>query len=235
MQSARCPAARRLCAFLAHDPTARFHSLHHASPAQPPRRFRSISHSPASQPSPKTPSIDQPTTPAISPQTHYDFFPNAIPDGAPPLGSFDIDLSALKKEYLQLQARVHPDRHTQADKHRAEQLSSAINTAYQTLKSPLLRAQYILSLKGIDTAEEAKLDDTELLEAVFQAQELLEDSGHEEEVLALQRLNEVRIRKSVEVIKELFKHGRWELAKDEAFRLKYWMNIKDSIEHPEDN
>src|SRR5689334_18493165 len=44
-----------------------------------------------------------------TPSTHYHFFPESLPSGPPPKGRFAVDLSSLKKEFLQLQARAHPD------------------------------------------------------------------------------------------------------------------------------
>jgi molecular chaperone HscB len=57
---------------------------------------------------------------SLTPQTHFDLFPKTIPNGPPPTGTFDIDLAQLKKEFLQLQAKAHPDRHAGPDKARAE-------------------------------------------------------------------------------------------------------------------
>lgn len=71
--------------------------------------------------------------------------------------AFDVSESGLSESYLSLQKRVHPDRYANksaTDQRIAVQASALINTAYQTLKSPLLRAEYMLELNGIDTANE---------------------------------------------------------------------------------
>lgn len=112
------------------------------------------------------------------PLPYYALFPQTLPDGAPPDGPFDIDVRALRREFLQLQAASHPDYHHSAQtdttdddsssssssssspssshsepRRRAEALSSHINAAYRTLSSPLLRAQYILAERhGVDLA-----------------------------------------------------------------------------------
>ena len=62
---------------------------------------------------------------------------------------FTIDKRQLAANFRQLQREVHPDRHAGKGKHQqllAMRFASYVNTAYQTLKSPLLRAEYLLEL-----------------------------------------------------------------------------------------
>lgn len=64
---------------------------------------------------------------------------------------FEIDAATLTERYHALQAEVHPDKHASAsDQQRllAVQTSTRVNDAYQCLKSPLLRAAYLLELAG---------------------------------------------------------------------------------------
>ena len=64
-----------------------------------------------------------------------------------------LDEAALDQAFRQLQAQVHPDRHARADdaqRRLAMQWSTRVNEAYQTLKSPLRRARYLLTLLGCD-------------------------------------------------------------------------------------
>ncbi|KAF2197796.1 Co-chaperone Hsc20, partial [Delitschia confertaspora ATCC 74209] len=165
------------------------------------------------------------------PQTHYDFFPISLPQGPPPKGSFKIDLSALKKEFLQLQSRAHPDLHTASNKSRAQALSSRINEAYKTLESPLLRAQYLLSLHGISTSsdETAKVEDQELLMEVMEVRERIEEAESEEEIAELREENEGRIKRSEEVLGEAFEGDDLEGARREAVRLRYWVNVREAL------
>lgn len=69
-----------------------------------------------------------------------------------------LDTEALDQRFLQLQAEVHPDRHVQAGeagRRLAMQWASRVNEAYQTLKSPLQRALYLLQLMGHDPQVES--------------------------------------------------------------------------------
>ncbi|HKW39306.1 MAG TPA: Fe-S protein assembly co-chaperone HscB [Burkholderiales bacterium] len=66
---------------------------------------------------------------------------------------FEVDLPALDARYRELQREVHPDRFaaaSQAEQRVSMQLATRVNEAYQTLKSPLRRAGYLLQLNGID-------------------------------------------------------------------------------------
>jgi len=63
------------------------------------------------------------------------------------------DLNKLNENNRELQRLVHPDKFANSDeseKRQAMQKTSLINQAFNTLKDPVLRLQYMLSLKGID-------------------------------------------------------------------------------------
>lgn len=65
------------------------------------------------------------------------------------------DLAALSDRYRELQREFHPDRFagkSERDRLLAVQWAATINQAFDTLKSPLKRAQYLLSLKDVDSS-----------------------------------------------------------------------------------
>ena len=168
---------------------------------------------------------------SLSPHNHYFLFPSTLPEGPPPKGPFPIDIPTLRREFLQLQARAHPDRHQGADKKRAEGTSALINEAYKTLSSPLLRAQYLLSLNGIEVAEDetAKVDDPELLMEVLEAREAIEGAQEEAEVENLKTENEQRVVEAEKLLGGLCEEGLWDEAKSEAVKLRYWVNIREAL------
>lgn len=93
--------------------------------------------------------------------------------------SFDLNLAQLHAAYRQLQDAVHPDRHTgggDAARLAAVQQSSLLNQAFDTLKSPLARAAYLLQLRGenVASASQADLGQDLLLEQI-QLREQLEE------------------------------------------------------------
>ena len=67
--------------------------------------------------------------------------------------STDLDISRLNEKNRELQQQVHPDRFatgTDVEKREAMQKTSLVNEAFNTLKDPVSRLQYMLSLKGVD-------------------------------------------------------------------------------------
>jgi molecular chaperone HscB len=77
-------------------------------------------------------------------QNHFELF------GLEP--GFELDLDNIAARYRDLQRAVHPDKFANAsDQERllSVQQAAQINEAYQTLKSPLSRARYLLELQGI--------------------------------------------------------------------------------------
>jgi molecular chaperone HscB len=169
------------------------------------------------------------------PSSHYDFFPNAIPQGPPPTGSFDIDLSALKRDFLRLQALAHPDRLPPERRAAAQGLSARINEAYRTLQSPLRRAEYLLELRGarVQADEEAVLGeaegDSEILMEVMEAREEAEEAETEEQISNLRTENNQRIEAVIGKLEEAFKKDELITAKREAVRLRYWVGVEDRL------
>ena len=131
-----------------------------------------------------------------------------------------------------MQAKAHPDRHQGADKARAEGASSQINEAYKTLQNPLLRAQYLLSLRGIDVGEDetAKVEDPELLMEVLEMREDIEAAQEEAELAPMKESNDQKIDQSVAILDDAFKRDDMVDAKEEAVKLRYWINIKKSLD-----
>ena len=65
--------------------------------------------------------------------------------------AFRIDSQTLDERFRKLQAQVHPDRFTQAsesERRASLQWATRVNEAYQSLKTPLSRAQYLIELAG---------------------------------------------------------------------------------------
>jgi molecular chaperone HscB len=71
--------------------------------------------------------------------------------------SFNIDLTKLESAYQSQVAKFHPDNFaagSDKEKNLALQNTSLINTAYDTLKSALLRSTYLLELEGVNAFDE---------------------------------------------------------------------------------
>jgi len=71
--------------------------------------------------------------------------------------AFAVDAERLERGYRDLQSRVHPDKFASAspaERRVSMQWATRANEAYRTLRDPVARARYLLSLKGFDTGEE---------------------------------------------------------------------------------
>lgn len=190
---------------------------------------------------------------------YYDLFPESLPQGPPPQGPFDIDVRALRREFLRLQAASHPDYFHSAStssssspssssdpasneaakrRRQAEATSSHINAAYKTLSHPLLRAQYILAERhGVDLAgDEAgnhtsvgAAADPALLVEVLEAREAIDEAESEADLEGPMAENEERIGRCLEGLTRAFAEGDVDGAIGEAVRLRYWESIKEGI------
>lgn len=102
---------------------------------------------------------------------HFEFFNLPV--------AYQLDLADLQQRYRKLQQALHPDRHasgSERDKLLAVQRTAQLNDAYQTLRSPLLRAEHILTLRGVDLQHEQKtLQDPEFLMAQMEWRERVEE------------------------------------------------------------
>jgi molecular chaperone HscB len=96
--------------------------------------------------------------------------------------SFRLDTLSLERQYRALQMAVHPDKSAHlpdAEQRVAMQQATFVNEAYQTLRSPLRRARYLLKLNDVDTQEETNtsmpmdflIAQMEWREAVIEAQQ----------------------------------------------------------------
>jgi molecular chaperone HscB len=134
-------------------------------------------------------------------RNHFELF------GLPP--RFRFDAAALDAAYRALQVEVHPDGAaggTDADRRMALQSSARVNEAYQALRDPVRRAQYLLALHGVETVNER---DTVLpiafLEAQLERREAASDAQAAGDVPALESLLD-EVRAETRVIEDHLAH-----------------------------
>lgn len=65
---------------------------------------------------------------------------------------------------------------------------------------------------------------------VLETREQIESAEHEEDLHELRRVNDERIQASEKVLEEAFRRDDLVTAKGEAVRLRYWINIKESLD-----
>lgn len=87
-----------------------------------------------------------------------------------------IDLGALEKTFHQLSRQYHPDYFSTAsasEKTQAVRMTALLNDAYRTLRHPVRRVEYLLSLYGFKS-DGSKVPQALLME-VFEINEQLEE------------------------------------------------------------
>ena len=126
--------------------------------------------------------------------------------------SFFISDSVLKDSYRREIARFHPDKFaskTDSEKLQALQNTSLLNTAFESIKSPLNRASYLLKLKGVDPFDEQDtameqdfmLSQIELREEL----ELIESKNNTDQLEDFVDRIESHVQSKVEIISNAFK------------------------------
>ncbi len=71
--------------------------------------------------------------------------------------AFALETGQLDRSYREIQSRIHPDRFAHAgdaERRASMQMTTQVNEAYRTLRSPVQRAKYLLELNGVDVAFE---------------------------------------------------------------------------------
>ena len=111
--------------------------------------------------------------------------------------SCQLDTAQLELAFRALQAQVHPDKSAHLadfEQRLAMQRSTLVNEAYQTLRSPIRRARYLLSLHGVDTQEETNTAmPVDFLMAQMEWREAVAEAAQARDISALGQL-EVRMK-----------------------------------------
>ncbi|UXC34988.1 Fe-S protein assembly co-chaperone HscB [Cupriavidus gilardii] len=105
---------------------------------------------------------------------------------------FTVDEAALDAAYRTVQSQAHPDRFAHAgdaERRVAMQWAAHANEAYRTLRQPLKRAIYLLSLRGIDIqAENNTAMAPDFLMQQMEWREALQDAVQQRDAAALDTL-----------------------------------------------
>ena len=155
--------------------------------------------------------------------------------------SYDLDLTELSKRYRKLQHTVHPDKFANAsdlERRLSMQQSALINEAYQTLKSPLQRARYMLQLKGVDLTNDtsASMDSEFLMQQMRLREELEQVRSHndpESKLMVLSKEIEQAIADQVAVLRRLFDEANddsLEQITDYVRRMQFMMKLQQETE-----
>ena len=154
--------------------------------------------------------------------------------------TFLIDKNILASTYRELQKQYHPDKSVMlSDSERliAMQKSTEINDAYQTLKNSCLRAQYILSLAGIDIAlEQRTLQDTDFLMQQMMWREQIESFSEddEDEIEAFSANIQQQVNDLESNIGQQLQEEALEATANSVRKLKFMLKLQTEIEQLEE-
>ena len=90
---------------------------------------------------------------------------------------FDLDPRVIERAFFDKTKELHPDRFVNApaaERVAALSRSRALNDAYQTLKKPVPRAEYLLARAGVSIGDNERLDPEFLMEILELREELAE-------------------------------------------------------------
>ncbi|SFN11945.1 Co-chaperone protein HscB [Izhakiella capsodis] len=151
--------------------------------------------------------------------------------------SFEISSAKLAARFQELQRQFHPDRFAtrpENERLQAIQQAATINQAYQALKKPLPRAEYLLSLHGIDiNNEQQTLHDTDFLFEQLAMREELETIEQQQDDAALydfmQRLDGMSAPRHNQMRDQLAEQN-WPQAADSVRKLRFIAKLRAQAE-----
>ena len=146
--------------------------------------------------------------------------------------ALDIDLAALKKQFLSLQQQYHPDKAT--DKDQALIKSSEINQAYKVLSQVDSRAAYLLGLKKQDHHLDQSISDFEFLQSALEMREQLDEATSTEQLRTLKVEVQQWIDGLVREFKIDFAEEDWAEARDTVRKLRFFQRVMNDIDKAED-
>lgn len=155
--------------------------------------------------------------------TYFSLFPKTFKRNIP---DFEININDLRNEYRELQAAHHPDAKNDTD----DLLSAKINKAFETLKDPLKRSEYILSINDVKL-EEANLENQELLFEVMQVHEDLQNVHNANDVEIIDNENKKRIQEIISELQNCYKKNDLQNAAILTSKLKYWKGVETAIDN----
>lgn len=156
--------------------------------------------------------------------------------------SFEVNLELLQERYRELQKAVHPDHHatgSEGEKLLAIQKASEVNDAYETLKKPLSRAEYMVFEHGFDVRhEQATIKDGMFLMQQMELREELEDVANADDVeTALDDFyDDVKrlISEYTQQFEQDFQQASYDKAADAVRKLRFIYKLKEEAQQLED-
>lgn len=133
--------------------------------------------------------------------------------------TFNINFDELEQKYIELSKKFHPD----VNKGEFEDIAN-INKAYEVLKSPLKRAEYLLNFFNVENKEDYL--DSEILNESMEIREYLLDC---DDLQFANRIIDEKIKDSIKNISNAFTKKNFGEAAAQVMRLKYLYKSSEEI------
>lgn len=155
---------------------------------------------------------------------------------------FQLDGSLLSSQFRELQKRFHPDNFatgSERDRLMAVQKAAQINDAYQVLKNPISRAEYILAEQGVEIrGEQQTMQDPmflmEQMELREELEEIADKSDPESALFDFDSKVSKMYKQHLASVEQELDDGLWTEAADRVRKLKFIAKLKNEIELVED-
>jgi molecular chaperone HscB len=139
---------------------------------------------------------------------------------------YDIDPAALERAFFERSKELHPDRVASApaaERVAALSRSRALNDAYQLLKKPVSRAEYLLSRAGVTIGDNERLEPAFLMEILELREELAEARVAKQTSLIEKLCGEMKARRKSTLAKlpALFEANDLHAIKEQLMLLRY--------------
>ncbi len=154
---------------------------------------------------------------------------------------YDLDEAELKRRFLAISRNMHPDafsRNSETMQKLAMKLSAELNEAYDTLRDPVSRAEYLLLQIGGESGRADKSVPSDFLAEIMTLREEIsevKESSNADEVGRLSGVIAEKRNRTLGQIEELARR----LPTDDAVvlrslrvelnRMKYWNNLRDQL------
>ncbi|MCK8065624.1 co-chaperone HscB [Vibrio sp. 1CM7H] len=155
---------------------------------------------------------------------------------------FKLDGSLLSSQFRELQKRFHPDNFatgSERDRLMAVQKAAQINDAYQVLKNPISRAEYILAEQGVEIrGEQQTMQDPmflmEQMELREELEEIADSTDPESALFDFDSKVSKMYKQHLASVEQELDDGFWAEAADRVRKLKFIAKLKNEIELVED-
>jgi molecular chaperone HscB len=139
---------------------------------------------------------------------------------------YDLDAAVIERAFFERSKETHPDRFVAApaaERVAALSRSRALNDAYQVVKNPIARAEYLLARAGVSIGDNERVE-PELLMEILELREELAEARVAKQLVQVERLRAAMAARrdaAVRTLDGLFARGELAEIKRQLILLRY--------------